>query len=89
MQALMMRSEWFAVGRSGAEGPREEHFLWPRGPGLAFFVPHFFFGGASLLNSVPKLFGEQFFSLQMAIYLDATLNGIFFKAFMPFWPLHF
>jgi len=28
MQALMMRSEWFAVGRKGAEGPREEHFLW-------------------------------------------------------------
>lgn len=28
MQALMMHSEWFAVGRSGAEGPREEHFLW-------------------------------------------------------------
>ena len=33
MQALMMRSEWFAVGRSGAEGPREEHFLWRLGQG--------------------------------------------------------
>jgi len=28
MQALLMRSEWFAVGRGGEEGPREEHFLW-------------------------------------------------------------
>ena len=31
MQALMMRSEWFAVGRGGEEGPKEEHFLWPLG----------------------------------------------------------
>eukprot|EP00931_Biecheleriopsis_adriatica_P060145 TRINITY_DN36107_c0_g1_i1.p1 TRINITY_DN36107_c0_g1~~TRINITY_DN36107_c0_g1_i1.p1 ORF type:complete len:1069 (-),score=217.63 TRINITY_DN36107_c0_g1_i1:75-3281(-) len=28
IQALMMRSEWFAVGRNGDEGPEEEHFLW-------------------------------------------------------------
>lgn len=28
MQALMMHSDWFAVGRSGEEGPRQEHFLW-------------------------------------------------------------
>ena len=42
MQALMMRSEWFAVGRSGAEGPREEHFLWhleEKGGGGTIFVP--------------------------------------------------
>lgn len=37
MQALMMRSEWFAVGRGGEEGPKEEHFLWPLGRKRSFF----------------------------------------------------